>query len=80
VGDDLGGGLGDGGSQPERLDSPLQIALPALLLQGQAFAQGGFVNLHASTPFAKSVKELLTDWVLKSSNLPAPAPPSLARP
>ena len=46
VGDDLGGGFGHSGGQPEGLDGPVQVALPALLLQGQPLTQGRLVHLY----------------------------------
>lgn len=58
MGDYLGLGLGHGRRQAEGLDGPVQVALPPLLLEGQALAQSGLVHLrHASCSQATRTEE-----------------------
>ena len=45
--------LGNCGSQAERVHSPLEVAVPPLLLQGQTLAQSGLIHLQP-TEFQKS--------------------------
>lgn len=47
VGDDLGVGLGDCSGEAEGVHSPLQVALPPVLLQGKTLTQSGLIHLHS---------------------------------